>query len=168
MPTTKPSPNARDVALDNLHPAFRARLVRGLARANAAGLPVHLFEGLRSFTRQEALYAQGRTMPGPIITRARGDLSWHQYGLAADLAFDKDAKTPKVEWTWNGNWALLGAIMMHEGLVWYGSPGSPFREAPHFQLATPGLTITRAKALKAQGGLPMVWAEVTKLLKETP
>lgn len=41
--------------------------------------------GLRSMSTQDALYAQGRTAPGPIVTNARAGESPHNYGMAADI-----------------------------------------------------------------------------------
>lgn len=160
MPVPNASdPLARTSDLDLLSPAFRSRVELVLARSRAEGLPVHSFETWRSYARQEALYSQGRTLPGPVVTNARGDLSWHQYALAVDFAF----KTPAGVWTWTGNWAKLGSIIQAAGLVWLGAAGSPFKEAPHAQL-TAGLSLAEAKALKAKGGLPMVWAEVDRRL----
>lgn len=46
--------------------------------------------GLRSFVTQEALYVQGRTKPGDIVTWARPGLSYHNYGLATDWAFFRE------------------------------------------------------------------------------
>lgn len=45
-----------------------------------------------SFLEQAALYAQGRTAPGKIVTYAPAGLSYHNYGLAADIVIllDKD------------------------------------------------------------------------------
>ena len=42
------------------------------------------YYGLRTFDEQDKLYAQGRTAPGNIVTRARGGQSPHNYGLACD------------------------------------------------------------------------------------
>lgn len=158
---TDPLARTSDLAL--LHPAFRSRVELVLARARAEGLPVYLFEGKRSYARQEALYAQGRTLPGPVVTNARGDCSWHQYGLAGDFAFDGDPTTERVEWTWNGNWAKLGVIIQTAGLEWYGAAGSPFREAPHAQMRA-GLNLANARFLKAHGGLKAVWDEIDRRL----
>lgn len=152
---------SRDLSL--IFPILRSKVEMGLRAASSVGLAVYVFEALRSEDRQRALWAQGRTIPGPVITNAPPGSSWHEYGLAIDAAFDSDKTTMKVEWTWSGDWAQLGQIMMSMGLSWYGLPGTVFREAPHFQL-TGGLTILEAKKLKALGGLPMVWAEVEKRL----
>lgn len=52
-------------------------------------------QGLRSFTYQDSLYAKGRTLPGKIVTKSPGGLSFHNYGLATDWDFfDEGAYTP--------------------------------------------------------------------------
>lgn len=40
--------------------------------------------GLRTFDEQGLKFNQGRTEPGPIVTKAAPGLSLHQYGLASD------------------------------------------------------------------------------------
>lgn len=155
----------RNTDLSGLFPPFRERLVRGLALATDEGLPVHLFEGGRSGERQDFLYSHGRGLPGKIVTNVRAGASWHQYWTAADLAFDSNPSTLKVEWTWDGNWKRLGEIMMGQGLEWYGAPGAPFPEAPHFQL-TGGLPLNEARRLLAHEGLPAVWAAIKKIIGE--
>ena len=42
------------------------------------------FYGLRTFAEQDALYAQGRSVPGSIVTNAKGGESPHNYGCASD------------------------------------------------------------------------------------
>jgi len=42
--------------------------------------------GRRTMAEQEAIYAQGRTAPGKVVSNARPGSSAHNYGLAADLA----------------------------------------------------------------------------------
>ena len=41
--------------------------------------------GLRTIDEQNTLYAQGRTVPGQIVTNAPGGTSYHNYGLAVDI-----------------------------------------------------------------------------------
>jgi peptidoglycan L-alanyl-D-glutamate endopeptidase CwlK len=43
-----------------------------------------VYAGKRSTAKQDELYAQGRTTPGPIVTNARGGQSPHEFGLAID------------------------------------------------------------------------------------
>jgi len=46
-----------------------------------------LISGLRTYEEQDALYAQGRTAPGPKVTNAPGGHSNHNFGLAFDMVF---------------------------------------------------------------------------------
>lgn len=45
---------------------------------------------LRTFAEQDALYAQGRTKPGSIVTYAKGGQSYHNFGLAVDIVLIAD------------------------------------------------------------------------------
>ncbi len=49
--------------------------------------------GLRSFEEQGQLFAKGRTAPGPIVTRAKPGMSYHNYGLATDWLYFRDERT---------------------------------------------------------------------------
>lgn len=143
--------NVRNADPNCLYPPFRVKLEAGLAHCTAAGLGVYLFEGWRPASRQTELYAQGRTTPGKIVTESRAWESWHQYGLAADLAFGGPGR-----WTWDGPWQNVGAIMQGVGLEWYGAPKATFRELPHFQL-TYGLDIAQMAKLAKADGVFAVW-----------
>lgn len=46
---------------------------------------LRVVSGSRTWKEQDALYAQGRTKPGPIVTRARGGQSNHNFGIAVDV-----------------------------------------------------------------------------------
>ena len=68
-----------------VHPELRRRLGM-LAEALAGrGMQAMITDGLRTFAEQDAIFAQGRTKPGNIVTNARGGESNHNYGLAVDL-----------------------------------------------------------------------------------
>lgn len=158
----------RDLAL--LYPPFRERLERGLAIAHSRGLMAYPFECFRNPARQAWLYAQGRTRPGMIVTRAKPGNSWHEYGVATDLVFDGSAQ-PGTQWDWDGDYIgekkgdyqKLGPIMQAQGLEWFGAVGSDFFEMPHFQ-QTWGLSLERAQLLMASGGIHAVWRELDRLL----
>ncbi len=51
------------------------------------GLQIKIGETLRTAAEQDALYAQGRTKPGRIVTNAPGISysSYHQWGTAFDI-----------------------------------------------------------------------------------
>lgn len=70
--------------LNDLAQAFRTPLERWVAAVKAAGFSLLVYETARTRERQEYLYAQGRTRPGPIITYTLD--SCHRYGVAADWA----------------------------------------------------------------------------------
>jgi peptidoglycan L-alanyl-D-glutamate endopeptidase CwlK len=113
-----------------LHPLFREKALALLAALAFEGIPFRLFEGFRSPERQRYLYAQGRTRPGAIVTKARPWSSYHQYGLAGDFVLFESGK-----WSWDaaganaGRWRRLQQTGRQLGL-------EPLSfEAPHLQLA---------------------------------
>jgi len=70
----------------HLFPQFRTKLQVVLAETEKkTGYHWVLVEGYRSQERQDWLYAQGRTRPGPIVTWVTSP-RWHGVGLAADVA----------------------------------------------------------------------------------
>jgi len=85
------------------------RLIASLA---TAGYPVRCTQTYRSIEEQDALYAQGRTAPGKVVTKAKGGQSPHNYRMAADLIFVKEG--------YNGPWDKVGSMARQIGLVWGG------------------------------------------------
>lgn len=69
-----------------LFPKFGILVEKLLDKGRQKGLRLLLVYGLRTFKEQEELYAKGRTAPGAIITKAPPGKSWHNYGLAVDIA----------------------------------------------------------------------------------
>src|SRR5690606_38148459 len=57
----------------------------------------------RTFAEQDADYAKGRTVPGSIVTDAKGGQSYHNYGLAFDivLMYDKNGDGIFEEVSWD-------------------------------------------------------------------
>jgi len=98
----------------------------------AAGYDILVTCTLRSEAEQAALYAQGRTVPGAIVTNAKPGQSAHQYGLGMDIVPIVNGKPD-----WSGTdplWLEIGALGQARGLQWLGAPDSMFREAAHFQV----------------------------------
>ena len=109
------------------------------------GVTIEVISGLRSWAQQAALFAQGRTKPGRIVTKARPGSSWHNYGLAIDLGLFKngvylDEKTPGAA---DKLYARIGKLAAEQGIEWAGTWKS-FQETPHFQI-TFGLTLADAR-----------------------
>ncbi|TXH19809.1 MAG: peptidase M15 [Hyphomicrobiaceae bacterium] len=118
------------------------------------GITVLLTCTYRSDEEQAKLYAQGRTTPGKIVTNAKPGKSKHNNtapdGTPAAEAFDiVPVRNGKLIWGTSGNgiddddsddhkddlevWQRIGEHGVAVGLKWYGTPGSAFREYPHFQ-----------------------------------
>lgn len=53
------------------------------------GKQIRVRSTVRTCEQQNALYAQGRTAPGQIVTGARGCLSWHVLGRAVDIDLER-------------------------------------------------------------------------------
>jgi peptidoglycan L-alanyl-D-glutamate endopeptidase CwlK len=136
-----------------LHPVFRQKSADLLKELSKEGIPFRLFEGFRSPARQQYLYAQGRTRPGAIVTKARPGESYHQYGLAGDFVLFEGGK-----WSWDtsgkraGQWARLREIGKQLGLE------SLSFELPHLQLA--GLRIQDLAAGRYPEGGDATWKVV--------
>lgn len=125
----------------------------------AKGVTVEVISGLRSWAAQAALYAQGRTKPGRIVTKARPGSSWHNYGLAIDLGLFKngvylDEKKPAEA---DKLYAEIGKLAAAHGIEWAGNWKS-FTESPHFQV-TFGKTLVELREK-----MPAVGYDVNKLI----
>jgi len=85
----------------------------------------------RSVDEQKALYAQGRSAPGKIVTNAQGGQSYHNYGLAVDLC---ELSADGTEVLWNFNMGTLDPIAKKYGLEW-GGDWQSIKDRPHFQIS---------------------------------
>src|SRR5690606_31607341 len=123
-------------ALDGLDPLFRTRLERVQARMAAEfGHRVELVEGYRDQARQDMLYAQGRTSPGPVVTWTRDSL--HTAGRAADVLIDGSYDNAEA-------YERLAQIAREEGLRTLGP-----RDAGHIELPRDAAAETHAAEAKA-------------------
>jgi peptidoglycan L-alanyl-D-glutamate endopeptidase CwlK len=119
-------------SLDDLRPEVRSMVDAFLASCAAAGIDVLVTSTSRTNEEQAALYAKGRTAPGPKVTNAPPGQSAHNFGLAIDIVPMVNGKPD-----WRGAdlvWQQVGALGQAAGLEWAGAPGFPFPEEPHFQL----------------------------------
>lgn len=107
--------------LAKLDPEFRDRLQKVIDRMRSEfGHAVKVVETVRSQSRQDALFAQGRTEPGPVVTWTK--TSKHGKGLAADLMVDGAWQNPM-------GYAHLAEVAKQEGLRTLGS-----RDPGHVEL----------------------------------
>lgn len=71
---------------EDLHPTLDRELDKIIAEVKEkTGYAIKPCQGLRTFAEQNALYAQGRTRKGPIVTNARAGYSAHNFGCAVDF-----------------------------------------------------------------------------------
>lgn len=126
-PKAKVAPK-KAAPVDGLDPKL-ARIVSQTIGAMAElGKPMRLVEGFRSMERQAALYAQGRTAPGPIVTNAKPGESKHNFGKAADLCFVKTGyNAPEADWR------LYGMMAKSFGASW-GGDWKGFPDRPHIEI----------------------------------
>jgi len=120
-----------------VHPDLIDRVDRVLTAMAALGFPMGVTDGVRTIQRQQELYAQGRTKPGPIVTNADGvtKRSNHQphpdeLGHAVDCAFIVDGK---FSWDARLPWKAYGENAMAVGLKW-GGDWANLHDLPHVEL----------------------------------
>ncbi|WP_340005172.1 M15 family metallopeptidase [Paenibacillus sp. FSL K6-0276] len=137
--------------LTNLHPVVLAAATVLIERCYKLNIPILITQGLRTIAEQDALYAQGRTKPGAIVTNARGGYSYHNYGLAVDFALLLPNGS-SVSWDMrrddNNNriadWQEVVKEAKALGFEW-GGDWTSFKDYPHFQMAF-ALTLTQLRA----------------------
>jgi peptidoglycan LD-endopeptidase CwlK len=114
-----------------LHPKVKDEVKKIVEECNSKltqHSQVRIVQGYRTFEEQDALYAQGRTKPGPKVTNSKGGSSFHNFGLCFDFCllidnkeiswdlnkdYDKDGikdwkevvdTFKKYGWEWGGDW----------------------------------------------------------------
>jgi peptidoglycan L-alanyl-D-glutamate endopeptidase CwlK len=102
------------------------------------GINILIVQGLRTSEEQAALYAQGRTTAGAIVTNANAGYSNHNYGLAIDYALLADDGY-SVVWTVNDKWRRVAEIGKRLGFEW-GGDWTGFIDYPHLEMCF-GLSI---------------------------
>ena len=135
------SRSERNILTLSLKAQLESRLFLG--RVIDSGIDARIISGTRTYAEQNALFRQGRFgNPGPIVTKARGGFSNHNFGIAWDIGiftasggylpegveYDGAAESgisPQIEW--GGNWKTIV-------------------DKPHYQLRL-GITVS---ALRAQ------------------
>ena len=114
-------------------------------KAAGVGIRIKVISGLRSYAEQDALYARGRTAPGPIVTNARAGHSNHNFGIAFDVAvFEGSAYLPE-----SPKYKAVGALGMELGLEW-GGAWTTLVDEPHFQLRPAWATDLTERQMLAQ------------------
>jgi len=132
--------------IELLHPAVREevrQIYKEICEALKGKALCRFAYTLRTYAEQNALYAQGRTTAGKVVTNAKGGRSYHNFGLAVDivLVVDKDGNGSYESASWDtksdfdgdgkSDWQEVVTIFKQHGWVWGGD--WMFVDAPHFE-----------------------------------
>jgi peptidoglycan L-alanyl-D-glutamate endopeptidase CwlK len=146
-----------------LYQPFLAKLIQLNNNCLALKWDYVATSGLRTYAEQETLYAQGRTAPGRIITRARGGQSLHNFGVAVDFAPDM-SPAPGLQ----PSWEAKDLQVLHDEAVKLGLESGlswpNFKDPPHIQLPheSKGIKLTDLDRAYKMGGYTAVFALLDK------
>ena len=158
-----------EARLKDIYPALASKVRMMHDILELEGIEIRVTQGLRSWTEQNALYAQGRTAPGKIVTNCKGGYSYHNFGLAVDCVPSTHSPTEPFDPDWNAShpaWKRMSDIGLSLGLE-SGATWRTFPDAPHFQLQgrfPVGAPDGEVRQIFADAGMESVWQEVTKSL----
>lgn len=124
----------RDEArLGGVAPGLRVAIAAILEVMAQEHHPMFVVEGVRTTERQKALYAQGRTTPGPVVTACDGVLKRSHHQVRGDgLGYAVDCAFADVEpFADHHPWERYGALAKEQGLAWGGD--WPVQDRPHVE-----------------------------------
>jgi peptidoglycan L-alanyl-D-glutamate endopeptidase CwlK len=127
----KTADSRSEANIATLHPRMRPFARALIEKAAGQGIIIKVTSGTRSFAEQDKLFAQR-----PIVTKARGGFSNHNFGIAIDITIFKgstdpeSAKTPVFE---SPLYKVIGSMGTDLGLEWGGN-WKTIVDEPHFQL----------------------------------
>ena len=120
-------------SLTALNPYVASLARKFLDLCAASNLEIRIIVTFRSWSDQDALYAQGRNEPGSIVTDAMGGDSYHNWGLAFDCA---PLVNGMVAWNATDKFIEMGNLGQQVGLEWGGNWTTfsiSIVDYPHFQ-----------------------------------
>lgn len=116
----------------SLHPKAQREARAFLRRVIDSGIDARVLSGTRTYAEQDRLYRKGRFGdPSPVVTKARGGHSNHNFGIAWDIGIFRNGKY-LGESPLYSRAAEVGVI---PALEWGGS-WTTFVDRPHYQLST--------------------------------
>ena len=124
-------------SLSDLNPKVAALCSEFINRCKEKGIDVIITSTYRDAESQNALYAQGRTTDGKIVTNAKGGQSYHNWRVAFDFC---PIVNGKCQWQDADLFAICGRIGEDLGLEWAGRWSGKFKETAHLQF-TGGLSL---------------------------
>jgi len=117
-----------------------------LRRLLHGGISARIVSGTRTYAEQNALYRKGRYGdPSPIVTRARGGHSNHNFGIAWDIGIFQNGKYLKS----SPLYVRAAALGKTRSIEW-GGDWTSFVDKPHYQLAT-GVSLAAVRSSFEEG-----------------
>ncbi len=116
--------------LELLKPKIKELAEKLIAECKKLGHQIAIAQTLRTIEEQDALYAQGRTKPGNIVTWAKGGESFHNFGVAFDFC---PLVNGKLDWNNLELFKKIGTVGKSLGLEWGGDWPKPKTDLPHFE-----------------------------------
>lgn len=116
--------------LELLKPKVKKLAEMLIEECKKSNYQITIVQTLRTIAEQDALYAQGRTKPGNIVTYAKGGESFHNFGVAFDFCPIVNGKT---DWNNLELFKKIGTIGKSLGLEWGGDWLTPKTDLPHFE-----------------------------------
>ena len=146
-----------ELVLALVDPALANIVRQAQTQLSSTGINMCVYQGLRTAEQQNALYAQGRTMPGNIVTNARAGYSNHNYGLAVDIVPYLQGTTGALNWeVSSAPFQTMVMAMKDQGAV-YGGDWIHFPDDDHFQMNTIPPSPSPAMITDLPLGLQVVW-----------
>ena len=119
--------------------------------AAAHGYEYKAISGNRTWDEQAKIYAQGRTSPGKIVTKAKPGYSNHNYGIAVDMGVFKDGKyLDGLKPAEAEAFHKKAAIIAEKYNIEWGGSWKSFKDYPHFEYKT-GKTLSQLRQLVTEG-----------------
>ena len=151
--------------LAEVHPLLASKIRQMADTLAQSGVTIRVTQGYRSWTQQLALWLKGRDRTGAVVdksqvvTNAQPGHSWHNFGLAVDVAPMDNTGQP--DWDVNHPvWKQIVAVGESLGLV-AGAEWRTFPDFPHFQLTGkfPVSPDWEARRMLKDSGVSAIWKE---------
>jgi len=111
-----------------LHPKIKGDVIYFIDEAERKlNITLRIVQGLRTFKEQQAIYDQGRTKPGKIVSNAKPGSSYHNYGLAIDIVPIENGKA-----NWKYPYEKIYPIAESHGFT-CGGKFRTLKDKPHFE-----------------------------------
>lgn len=156
-----------EARLQQVHPLLADKVRKMALILEQEGIVIRVTQALRTWAEQQALYEQGRSRAGKIVTNCPGGHSYHNFGLAVDCVPSIGGVDQSFQPDWNAthpSWKRMSDVGRSLGLD-SGATWRTFPDMPHFQLTgkfPEGAPTDEVRYIFREAGCQGVWDEVSK------